>query len=60
MTEMPARLGKGEVVLMWADTRHHDYVTHAWTAYPIADVLRRTEDLANRAGSPAQVATRKR
>jgi len=59
MAEMPPRLGRGEVALIRADTRHHDYVTEAWAPNPIADVLRRIEGLSPR-GTPARVAATRR
>ncbi|MEZ5842575.1 MAG: alpha/beta hydrolase [Hyphomicrobiaceae bacterium] len=57
---MPERLGRGEVALIRADARHHDYVTLAWAPNPIADVLRRVDGLATRRGAPARVATTRR
>lgn len=40
-TRMPELLRPGEVVFLSVNARHRDYVTYAWTNYPISDILRR-------------------
>jgi hypothetical protein len=36
---------QGMVSFLSVDSRHRDYVTHAWADYPITDVLTRMDDL---------------
>jgi len=41
-TELPAQLDRGGILFVSApDAAHNDFVTRAWTADPIADLLRR-------------------
>lgn len=40
-TALTATLGPGSVTFVEADEKHRDYVTRAWTSYPIADLLNR-------------------
>ncbi len=43
---MPKVLDPGTIAVIKATKRHRDYVTNAWTPYPLADVLRRAPSLA--------------
>lgn len=47
-TAMAPRLGPGSVTFIAADTAHRDYVTRAWSDYPISDLLRRITGIAPR------------
>lgn len=46
--EMPRRLKSGSVAIISANEEHRDYVTRAWTDYPITDMLARIEGVAPR------------
>lgn len=45
---MPRRLTARSVAVIPANEEHRDYVTRAWTDYPITDILARIEDIAPR------------
>lgn len=45
---IPRRLGAGSVAIIPANEEHRNYVTRAWTDYPITDVLDRLEGVSPR------------
>lgn len=54
---MPTVLNKGTVAVISAPVLHRDYVTRAWTPFPIADVLQRIPSLG-RIAPPDRYASR--
>lgn len=47
-TTLGPRLNPGSVTFIAVDEKHRDYVTQAWTAYPVADLLNRITGTAAR------------